>query len=102
MARPSCGRIFRAPSSTSIAKPYELDPKLFDETPPSYANTRSLRVAGRPRDHPRVVAEGQAIYRDRIRAGRRAERIETYYKPYHAMLEGLMNADGAAIRRRLF
>ena len=69
---------------------HELDPKLFNETPPSFANTRSLRVAAGLGVIPRVVAEGQAIYAERIALAEGLRRIENDYKPYHAMLEGLM------------
>ena len=31
-------------------EPYELDPRMFDGRLPSFANTRSMRVAGGPRD----------------------------------------------------
>jgi N-formylglutamate amidohydrolase len=69
---------------------YELDAKLFQETPPSFANTRSLRVAAGLGVIPRVVAEGQAIYADRIPLAEGLRRIEAFYRPYHGMLEGLM------------
>jgi N-formylglutamate amidohydrolase len=69
---------------------YELDSKLFNETPPAFANTRSLRVAAGLGVIPRVVAEGQAIYAERIALAEGLRRIENDYKPYHAMLEGLM------------
>ena len=72
-------------------EPYELDPKLFDQAPPDYANTRSLRVAGGLGTIARVVAEGRAIYRDRIPLAEGLARIDTYYKPYHARLEALVN-----------
>jgi N-formylglutamate amidohydrolase len=69
---------------------YELDAKLFVETPPSFANTRSLRVAAGLGVIPRVVAEGQPIYADRIPLAEGLRRIEAFYRPYHATLEGLM------------
>jgi N-formylglutamate deformylase len=72
-------------------EPYELDPKLFDQPPPDYANTRSLRVAGGLGTLARVVAEGRVIYRDRIPLAEGLARIETFYKPYHARLEALMD-----------
>ena len=71
-------------------EPYELDPKLFDQPPPAYANTRSLRVAAGLGAVPRVVSEGKAIYADRIPLAEGLARIENFYKPYHAMLERLM------------
>jgi N-formylglutamate deformylase len=33
-------------------EPYELDPRMFDGRLPSFANTRSMRVAGRRSDAP--------------------------------------------------
>jgi N-formylglutamate amidohydrolase len=71
-------------------EPYELDPKLFDSPPPEHANTRSLRVAGGLGTIARVVSEGRAIYRERIPLSEGLARIESCYKPYHAMLERLM------------
>jgi N-formylglutamate amidohydrolase len=72
-------------------EPYELDPRLFAEPLPDYANTRSLRVAGGLGTIARVVAEGRTIYRGRIALAEALARIETYYKPYHARLEALMS-----------
>jgi N-formylglutamate deformylase len=71
-------------------EPYELDAKLFDQPPPVFANTRSLRVASGLGTIARVVAEGKAIYPDRIPLAEALDRIEKYYKPYHVQLEALM------------
>lgn len=70
--------------------PSELDGRLFDQPLPAHANTRSLRVASGLGAIPRVVAEGQPIYPDRIPLVEGLERIERLYKPYHAALEALM------------
>ena len=43
-------------------EPFELDPKLFAETVPPHANSRSIRVAGGLGTIPRIVAENQEIY----------------------------------------
>ncbi|WP_374546654.1 N-formylglutamate amidohydrolase [Rhodoblastus sp.] len=72
-------------------EPYELDPKLFDQPPPDYANVRSLRVAGGLGTIARVVSEGRAIYGARIPLAEGLARIHAYYKPYHAALERLLN-----------
>jgi N-formylglutamate amidohydrolase len=72
-------------------EPNELDPKLFDQPPPPSANPRSLRVASGLGTIARVVAEGQAIYRERISLAEGLERIERYYRPYHAALSALMD-----------
>jgi N-formylglutamate amidohydrolase len=71
-------------------EPNELDPKLFDQAPPAFSNLRSLRVASGLGTIARVVAEGQAIYRERIPLAEGLDRIEKYYRPYHAALEALL------------
>jgi N-formylglutamate amidohydrolase len=71
-------------------EPYELDPKLFADPLPDYANVRSLRVASGLGTIARVVSEGRPIYRERIPLAEGMARIESCYKPYHAMLEGLL------------
>ena len=40
-------------------EPYELDPRMFVGRLPSFANTRSMRVAGGLGTIPRVVGDGQ-------------------------------------------
>lgn len=72
-------------------EPFELDPRLFDSPPPEHANTRSLRVAGGLGTIARVVSEGRLIYRERLPLAEGLARIEAFYKPYHALLEGLMS-----------
>src|SRR5712671_3339296 len=47
-------------------EPYELDPRMFDGRLPSFANTRSMRVAGGLGTVARVVGESQEIYGQRI------------------------------------
>lgn len=72
-------------------EPYELDPRMFTGRLPSFANTRSMRVAGGLGTIPRVVGDGQEIYRERIAIEDALGRIETLYKPYHRALRGLIN-----------
>jgi N-formylglutamate amidohydrolase len=71
-------------------EPYELDPRMFDGRLPAFANTRSMRVAGGLGTVPRVVADGQEIYRGRLPVEEAVTRIETLYKPYHRTLRGLI------------
>src|ERR1041384_7443551 len=47
-------------------EPYELDPRMFDGRLPSFANTRSMRVAGGLGTVARVVGDAQEIYHQRI------------------------------------
>src|ERR1700750_546000 len=72
-------------------EPYDLDPRVFSGRLPSFANTRSMRVAGGLGTIPRVVGDGQEIYRDRILVDDALARIETLYKPYHRALRRLIN-----------
>src|SRR5512142_1616002 len=72
-------------------EPYELDPRMFTGRLPSFANTRSMRVAGGLGTIPRVVGDGQEIYSERIAVDDALARIETLYKPYHRALRRLIN-----------
>jgi len=71
-------------------EPYELDPRMFSGRLPSFANTRSMRVAGGLGTIPRVVGDGQEIYRERLAVDEALSRIETLYKPYHRALRRLI------------
>ncbi len=71
-------------------EPYELDPRMFNGRLPSFANTRSMRVAGGLGTLPRVVGDGQEIYRERLSVEDGLSRIETLYKPYHRALRRLI------------
>ena len=72
-------------------EPYELDPRMFTGRLPSFANTRSMRVAGGLGTIPRVVGDGQEIYRERLNVDDALTRIEVLYKPYHRALRRLIN-----------
>jgi N-formylglutamate deformylase len=67
-------------------EPYELDPRMFDGRLPSFANTRSMRVAGGLGTVARVVGDAQEIYSQRIPVDDAIRRIEGLYKPYHRAL----------------
>ena len=70
-------------------EPYELDPRMFDGRLPSFANTRSMRVAGGLGTVARVVGDAQEIYDQRIPVDDALQRIESLYKPYHRALRRL-------------
>jgi N-formylglutamate deformylase len=70
-------------------EPYELDPRMFDGRLPSFANTRSMRVAGGLGTLARVVGDAQEIYNQRIPVDDAIRRIEGLYKPYHRALRRL-------------
>src|SRR3989440_6271014 len=71
-------------------EPYELDPRMFDGRLPSFANTRSMRVAGGLGTVARVVGDAQEIYDQRIAVSEALRRIEGLYKPYHRALRRLV------------
>ena len=73
-------------------EPYELDPRMFHGRLPSFANTRSMRVAGGLGTIPRVVGDGQDIYGDRLSVEDALRRIENLYKPYHRALRRLLGS----------
>ena len=73
-------------------EPYELDPRMFSGDLPGYANTSSPRVAGGLGTIPRIVSEGEEIYRGRIDFAEARKRIEQVYLPYHRTLTALTNA----------
>jgi N-formylglutamate deformylase len=70
-------------------EPYELDPRMFEGRLPSFANTRSMRVAGGLGTVARVVGDAQEIYDQRISVAEALRRIEHLYKPYHRTLRRL-------------
>jgi N-formylglutamate amidohydrolase len=70
-------------------EPYELDPRMFEGRLPSFANTRSMRVAGGLGTVARVVGESQEIYGQRLPVEDAIRRIEGLYKPYHRALRRL-------------
>ena len=70
-------------------EPYELDPRMFEGRLPSFANTRTMRVAGGLGTVARVVGDAQEIYHQRISVEDALRRIENLYKPYHRTLRRL-------------
>ena len=72
-------------------EPYELDPRMFQGDLPGYVNTTSPRVAGGLGTIPRIVAEGEEIYRGRLGLAEALSRIERIYLPYHRTLAALVD-----------
>jgi N-formylglutamate amidohydrolase len=71
-------------------EPYELDPELFNEALPPFANAQSIRVAGGLGTIARIVADGEEIYRQPPPLAAALERIDRLYKPFHAELRRLI------------
>jgi N-formylglutamate deformylase len=62
---------------------------MFEGRLPSFANTRSMRVAGGLGTVARVVGDAQEIYDSRMSVDEAMRRIEALYKPYHRALRRL-------------
>ena len=71
-------------------EPYELDPVLFRDGLPHYANTQSVRVVGGLGTIARIVSESDEIYREPLSVGAALERINRLYTPYHDTLKSLV------------
>ena len=71
-------------------EPWELDPRMFHEPLPSYANIRSPRVAGGLGTVPRLVGEGLDIYPGRLHLAEAIGRVNGLYRPYHECLKRLV------------
>ena len=72
-------------------EPFELDARMFMETLPGHMNLSSPRVAAGLGTIPKLVAEGEEIYRGKIHLSDALQRIEHLYHPYHRTLTALMN-----------
>jgi N-formylglutamate amidohydrolase len=72
-------------------EPYELDPVLFRDGLPHYANTQSVRVVGGLGTIARIVSESDEIYREPLSVNAALERINRLYAPYHETLSSLLD-----------
>lgn len=72
-------------------EPYELDPELFLEPLPDWANARSVRVAGGLGTIARIVSDGEEIYSGPLALSDALIRIDLLYKPFHAVLRSLLD-----------
>lgn len=71
-------------------EPYELDPELFLDQLPDFANTQSVRVAGGLGTIARIVADGEEIYRQKLPLSVGLARVQHLYVPFHAALSKLI------------
>jgi len=70
---------------------WELDPAMFHGALPPFVNTRSLRVGAGLGTIARVVASGEAIYRQKLTFAEAAERVERCWQPFHDTLRRLVD-----------
>ena len=73
-------------------EPWELDPAMFEEELPAWVNTGSPRVGAGLGTIARVVASGEAIYREKLRFADAADRIRGFWEPFHAALGQLIES----------
>jgi N-formylglutamate amidohydrolase len=73
-------------------EPYELDPELFADPLPDFANTQSVRVVGGLGTIARIVADGEEIYARKLSINEGLSRIEQLYVPFHDALSNLISA----------
>ena len=73
-------------------EPFELDPSMFEDQLPDYANTNSPRVAAGLGTIPRIVANGADIYRRKLAFSDALSRLREHYWPYHEALSGLVES----------
>ena len=81
-------------------EPYELDPRMFDGRLPSFANTRSMRVAGGLGTVARVVGDAQEIYDQRIAVGEALRRIDEPLQALSPRVAAPVHAAASRFRRR--
>ena len=71
-------------------EPFELDPSMFEDRLPDYANTRSPRITAGLGTIARVVTNGEEIYRGKLTFAEALRRVNELYRPYHRALQQLI------------
>ena len=71
-------------------EPWELDPAMFQDALPSWVNSASPRVGAGLGTIARVVASGEAIYRDKLRFAEAERRVRLCWQPFHDALVELI------------
>ena len=71
--------------------PSELDATMFQDSLPFAIDRTSPRVQAGLGIIPRVVREGVEIYRQKLSAREAEERIQNFYRPYHALLDRVIS-----------
>ncbi len=82
-------------------EPYELDPEMFRDPLPLYANPRSPRVAMGLGTLPRLVGNGLEIYARPLATADALSRIAKVHVPYHRALRALLDETQARFREAL-
>jgi N-formylglutamate amidohydrolase len=77
-------------------EPWELDPSMYAEALPDYAQGRSARVAAGLGTIPRIASEGRPIYARKLTFAEASARVELTHRPYHDALDRQLAAARAA------
>ena len=70
---------------------FELDPEMFADMLPTYVNVCSPRVAAGLGTIAKLVANGEEIYRGKLRFAEALARVNRFYHPYHAALKRMID-----------
>lgn len=70
--------------------PWELDPTMFEDELPEFAQSRSARVAAGLGTIARVAGEGRPIYTRKLTFAEAKARIDLAHRPYHDALDRLL------------
>jgi N-formylglutamate amidohydrolase len=70
--------------------PWELDPAMFEDELPEFAQSRSARVAAGLGTIARVAGEGRPIYARKLTFAEAKARIDLAHRPYHDALDRLL------------
>jgi N-formylglutamate deformylase len=94
-AAPDCGvpllaATFPRAFCDANREPWELDPSMFEDALPGWVNTVSPRVGAGLGTIARVVASGEAIYRQKLRFAEAERRVTHYWQPFHDALGQLI------------
>ena len=71
-------------------EPFELDPSMFADDLPEFANIRSLRVSAGLGTIAKIVSDGAEIYQKPLQTAEGLARIHALYHPYHDKLGQLL------------
>jgi N-formylglutamate amidohydrolase len=71
-------------------EPWELDPAMFQDALPAWVNAASPRVGAGLGTIARVVASGEAIYRDKLHFAEAERRVRLFWQPFHDTLTELI------------
>ncbi|MBV9997311.1 MAG: N-formylglutamate amidohydrolase [Caulobacteraceae bacterium] len=71
-------------------EPWELDPGMFEDELPPFAQARTARVAAGLGAIARIVCEGQEIYARKLTFAEAEARVQAVHQPYHEALSALI------------